>query len=228
MHNLTSTPRTTRRAWLAACTLIGMTLTMPVQAQLYDALPPANSSYVRVLAAPGVVYDVLAEGRERASKVPSGTPSPYMVLTPGSQQVEIRAGGQSITVTVNTQASRAFTVLVPEMKADKAVVLSDKSNSNRLKATIMAYNLSGAAADLTTADGQTAIFKNLAPSAGNGLVVNPVSLDYKATAADQSPLGTGHIDLTPGSAFTVVVMGAQNGGPSAVSHANSVERYKAN
>lgn len=221
----------TRRQWLAISAAVGMALSGPAlaqQARLYDPMPPANSAYVRVLAATGSDYSVWAEQKERASKVPSGTPSPYMVMPPGSQQVEVRSGGQSITVALNIQASRSFTVLVPEMKADKAVVVSDKSNSNRLKATLMAYNLSTAPADLSTADGQTSIFKNLAPTAGNGLVVNPVTLDYKATGSDGAVLGNGRIDLTPGSAYTVVLMGAQNGGPKAASHTNSVERYQGN
>lgn len=198
------------------------------QPRLYDPMPPANSAYVRVIALSGGEYGVWAEQKERVSKIASGTPSPYMVLPPGNQQIEVRSGGQTIAIAVTTQASRSFTVLLPEMKADKAVVVSDRNNSNRLKATIMAYNLGSQPADVSTADGQTSIFKGLAPGAGNGLVVNPVTLDFKATGSDGASAGTGRIDMTPGAAYTVVLTGATAGGPKAAVFTNSVERYQGN
>lgn len=198
------------------------------QPRLYDPMPPANSAYVRVIALSGSEYSVWAEQKERASKIASGTPSPYMVLPPGNQQIEVRSGGQTIAVAVTTQASRSFTVLLPEMKADKAMVVSDRNNSNRLKATLMAYNLGTQPADVSTADGQTSIFKGLAPGAGMGLVVNPVTLDFKATGADGSAAGTGRIDIAPGAAYTVVLTGAPAGGAKAAVFANAVERYQGN
>jgi alginate O-acetyltransferase complex protein AlgF len=220
-----------RRQLLGLSAMAAVALCVPAQAEqpkLYDPMPPANSAYVRVIALSGGEYGVWVEQKERVSKVPSGTPSPYMVLPPGNQQIEVRSGGQTIAVAVNTQASRSFTVLLPEMKADKAVVVSDKNNSNRLKATLMAYNLGTQAADLSTADGQTTIFKNMAPGAGNGLVVNPVTLDYKATGSDGSTVGSGRVELTPGGAYTVVLTGASAGGPKAAAFTNSVERYLGN
>ena len=133
-----------RRLALAAAALAAVGLGLPAQAQqtrLYDPQPPANAAYVRVIAVTGGDYDVWVDQKARLTKVASGTPSPYMVLPPGSQQVEVRAGGQQVSVPVTTQASRSFTILLPELKADKATVVSDKTNSNRLKALIMAYNL---------------------------------------------------------------------------------------
>ena len=218
-----------RRQLLGLSAMAVFALCTPAQAEqprLYDPMPPANSAYVRVIALSGGDFGVWVEQKERVSQVPSGTPSPYMVLPPGSQQIEVRAGGQTVAVAVNTQASRSFTVLLPEMKADKAVVVSDKNNSNRLKATLMAYNLGTQAADLSTADGQTTIFKNMAPATGNGLVVNPVTLDYKATGSDGSAVGNGRIELTPGGAYTVVLTGANAGGPKAAAYTNAVERYQ--
>lgn len=226
MHTISST----RRHILGLTAMAAASLWTSAHAEapkLYDPMPPANSAYVRVIAV-GSEYDVWADQKERASKVPSGTPSPYMVVPPGSQQIEVRAGGQKIAVPVTTQASRSFTILLPELKADKAVVVSDKNNSNRLKATLMAYNLGAQPADLSTADGQTSIFKNLAPGAGNGLVVNPVTLDFKATAADGAALGNGRIEMTPGSAYTVVLTGAASGGAKAATFTNAVERYQGN
>lgn len=224
------TPSSIRRLALSAVALAAVGLGLPAQAQqtrLYDPQPPANAAYVRVIAVTGGDYDVWVDQKARLTKVASGTPSPYMVLPPGSQQVEVRAGGQQVSVPVTTQASRSFTILLPELKADKATVVSDKTNSNRLKALIMAYNLGPVAADVATADGQTSIFKALAPNAGNGLVVNPIVLDYKASG-DGHTLGSGRMEMAPGGAYTIVLTGTQAANVKAASYANSVERYTGN
>lgn len=208
-----------------------MTAVQAQQTTLYDPQPPANAAYVRVIVGGGAPeFDVWVDKKPRLSKLAASIPSAYMVLPAGSHEISVQAGKQQVPVSIDAQASRSLTVLIPSLGAgSKPVVIEDKVNSNRLKSIISAYQLgSSDSLDVWTADGSTQVFKSLQMGGSAALVVNPISLEFHVTAAaNKTPLATGKLDMAPGGAYSVVITGGKPGELKVQTHANTVERYKA-
>lgn len=216
-----------RRIFIASLLGIGAQA-LAQQTTLYDPQPPANSAYVRVIVGDQEV-DVLLDKRSRLEKVPSATPSAYMVVPAGQHEITVKAKGKSITVPVKAEASRSITVMVPNFTGTaKPMVIEDKINSNRLKAIISFYNLTASTTlDAWTADGSTAIFQGIAPGATGSLVVNPVKLAYMvASAGTKTPLATQEFSMTAGNAYSIVVTSGPGSATATQAHNNTVERYQ--
>jgi alginate O-acetyltransferase complex protein AlgF len=223
-----------RIAFAAPLLLVLATSATPSTAQqttLYDPQPPANSAYVRVIVGSGTgEVDVFVNNRSRLTKVPLSTPSPYMVLPAGEHELSLRAGNQNVQVKVKAEASRSLTVLAQSLeKNHKPAVIEDKINSNRLKAIISAYNLSPNAMDVWTADGQTQVFSAVPTGASASLVVNPIALAYKVSAAadKNGAAASGQINMAPGGAYTIVISSEKTGATRTQAHANVIEKYQA-
>jgi hypothetical protein len=153
-----------------------------------------------------------------------------MVLPAGEHELSLRTGNQRVQVKVKAEASRSLTVVAQSLdKGHQPAVLEDKINSNRLKAIISAYNLGTNAVDVWTADGQTQVFSGVALGASASLVVNPIALAYKASAAGDksSAPATGQLTMTPGGAYSIVVTSDKNGALHTQAHANVIEKYQA-
>ena len=62
---------------------------------LYDPEPPANSAYVRLLvAADGPAMTLTVDGKPRGAALAAGEPGEYLVLSAGTHNLKLTAGGQ--------------------------------------------------------------------------------------------------------------------------------------
>ena len=197
------------------------------QTTLYDPQPPANSAYIRVIVGDQDVK-VSLDKRTKLEKVPTGTPSAYLVVPAGQHDVQLQAKGKSITIPVKAESSRSITVLVSSLTDNaKPVVIEDKINSNRLKAIIAIYNLTlGTPVDTWTADGNTAIFQGVSSGRTASLVVNPVKLAYMVTGAGTKTALANHaFSMSAGNAYSIVVTGSGNA-ITTQAFQNTVDRYR--
>lgn len=207
-------PHFQRRHWaqaLAALALVPAIGTVQAQNRggLYDPEPPADSAYVRVVVVGADAgADVFVDDKLRSQKLGSGEVSDYMILPQGKHTIALHVSGKptaSTSFQLDVPKGKALTVAFAGMKGGAApTVFEDKTNTNKLKAVLSAYNLDGRAGnlDVVTADGNTKVFANLAYGSSNAILVNPISVDLIATKS-----GAGNAPVVPGAASLAMAQG---------------------
>jgi hypothetical protein len=199
---------------------------------LYDAQPPADSAYLRLLLTAGASpAQVWVDDRLRLPSLAPLQPSDYLVLAAGKHSVRLKAGAAMAQFAVGAIAGRASTAAFSAVEPKAAPqILEDKTGSNRLKALITAYHFAplGGPVDILTADGSAKVFANLGPGQSASLAVNPVAVELIVTrAGDKAPLARMQLQLSAGGATSLVLTPASGTGIAAAAHANRVERYSA-
>lgn len=220
--------RVTRNSGILGSLLLMSSVGEAQRTTLYDPQPPADAAYVRVIAAASSgFFDVLVRGVVRASRVSSSAPSPYLILSPGQQEIVIRDGTHLSRINLVAVESRAFTV-VRALPRASPVVVEEQVNGNRLKAMVYVYNLSTSnTVDLWTADGNLRIVDDLPPHGNQALAVNPILLEFIVTpSGSRTPSVPGRIDMASGSAYTIVVGDGPGGRPRVTVTSNALERYR--
>lgn len=200
---------------------------------LYDPEPPADSAYVRIVhASRGGAVDILVDGRPRISKLGAGEASDYMVLTAGKHAIAVHPAGKpmaQLSTTLDVIRGRAMTVAFTALKADVApVIFEDKANSNKLKALLAVYHLDAKSGplDLLTADGNTKVFSGVAYGTSASIQVNPISIDFIATAVgDKVPRGRASLAMAQGGTYSVILLSGEGGKLVTRALQNKIERY---
>lgn len=196
--------------------------------RLYDAMPPANSSYLRVVSAGTASVDVWVDGKLRTRGLKGRTPSAYLILSSGAHNVQLRSGTKIVGATaVRTAGQAAYTVALPQGSATP-VVFTDKLSSNKLKSVLAVYNLAPGAGALTvsTADGKTKVFTGVRMGQPAVLEVNPiqVNLQVAGTAAKSAA----SLRMVPGGSYSVFAFPNGVNGLTTLTVQNTNERYLGN
>ncbi|WP_245557900.1 alginate O-acetyltransferase AlgF [Deinococcus apachensis] len=160
---------------------------------LYDAAPPADSAFVRVINAPAATLG------SKAVTAQKGTVSSYVIVPQGEFSAKVGATSSKLTV----EAGKFYSLA---LNGGKLVLLADQAAENRAKALLTIYNLSKApSVDLKTADGKTAVVTGVKPGASGSRAVNGIVVDLAAFDKTKS-LGTlKSVKLERGNAYAVVV-----------------------
>ena len=222
-------PTFSRRLVIAALGCV----TVSVQAQptglLYDPEPPPDSGYVRVMSlasAPKVA--VAVNGKPRIPSLLKHQVSEYLVVPAGKHQIDLSAAGKVIaSVGVDVGRSSATTVVLSS-GSTPAHVFVDKTGTNKLKSMLSVYHLAEKheTLDVTTGDGTTKVFSNLAYGTVGALQVNPITVDLIAVKPGTSTaLARAPLSMTQGGAYSVFLLPALNPSVTAVVTQNKIERY---
>ena len=178
--------------------LLALTLASTALAQegLYDAAPPANSAFVRVLNAPTAI---LADKYVTASK---GAASPYVVIPQGDFTAKVG----NISSKLKVEAGNFYSLI---SSGTTLVLLADQAATNKAKALLTIYNLSKSnSVDLKTADGKTSVVSGVKAGSSGSRAVNGITVDLTAFDGIKA-LGTVKgLKLERGSAYALVVTDA--------------------
>ncbi len=198
---------------------------------LYDPEPPANSGYVRILHTSGDgPLDLLVDGKTRITQLARHIPSDYMVLPTGKHTLELRQAGKTkLSLPLDVVSTRAITLVFSSVTADsKPALFDDKTNSNKLKATLTVYHLQPnlEALDIITADGKLTVFPALAAGSSASRAVNPIAIELAVTkSGTPQPLANTKLTLTQGGSYSLFLLPDSNGKIIATSIQNKIERY---
>lgn len=175
------------------------------QDTLYQAAPPPNASFVRVVnALSGSALNVSLAGSTFESAVASHEISPYHVVPKGSPVLGI--DGLRLQKTLQLLAGRFYTVAVTGTRQKPTItVLSEAPNPNVAQVRIGLYNLSTLSVSLLTEDGKATLFKNQAPLSVNTLNVNPVNVQLRVDRGAQTLTTLDAIKLQVWQAYSVFV-----------------------
>lgn len=177
---------------------------------LYDAAPPPDSSFVRVI------------------NVVTGTPSPLSPIVGGKTLMTVAAKGHTdyyplpkgdkkyvlgkLTGSVTLAAGHFYTLVVSgEAAAVKMSLLEDPTPQNKARALINFYNLSSVPTlSLKTTDGKTTVIDKLGAGKVGSRAVNPLKVSLSAFG-DTQPLATlKDTAFERGFAYTLLAMGTSD------------------
>jgi alginate O-acetyltransferase complex protein AlgF len=212
---------------------VGVSQAQPA-GQLYDPEPPLDSAYVRVVVLnQDSASEITVDGRVRVAKLNASDVSDYLVLPAGKRAIVVKAldkMGSKLIYNLDVTAGKALTLAFTAGGGDTAPKLfEDKANTNKLKSLVAAYNLDPKAGAITvsTADGATKVFSNLAFGTSNSIQVNPVAIELIAAKAGVASVAGSKFGLTmtAGANYSVFLIPNAQGNLTARAIQNKTERY---
>jgi alginate O-acetyltransferase complex protein AlgF len=168
---------------------------------LYGPAAPPGSAFVRLFN--GTTQSIIDAkvGPEEFNEIPPYDASEFTFLPPGSYDLAAGPVKQKVTL----QADRYYTAAVLNGKVQ---LLENGKYSNRMKALVVLYNLTGdSALSLKTADGKTAVVDNVAPSTAGQREVNAVKAQLALYKGNQLFTQVRPVALERGRAFSLFVAG---------------------
>ncbi|AGZ35885.1 alginate O-acetyltransferase AlgF [Pseudomonas sp. Rh2] len=184
-------------------------------ADLYDAVAPADSAFVRVLNLSDRSIDVTLSGKVNPQKVAPGQLSGYRFTSAGSHKIAV--GGQSIEPQLKANAASTVIYDGKQLK-----LIADKYVNEPKKAQIAFYNLTPAQAALKTEDGKHVVVDPLANGQTGSRMVNELKIGFAAYVADQKVAEFDDQFLKKGRSYSYVLL-PQGNGYRSMTQANSID-----
>jgi alginate O-acetyltransferase complex protein AlgF len=173
---------------------------------LYEAAPPPDSTFVRVInVQTGVAPLSPIVGGKTLLTVAAKGHTDYYALPKGDKKYLLGKLSGSVAL----QAGKFYSLVVSgEAAAPKMSVLEDPIPQNKARALINFYNLSSAPnLSLKTSDGKTTVIDKLEAGKVGSRAVNPLKVSLSAFA-DTQPLATlKDTAFERGFAYTLLAMG---------------------
>lgn len=201
----------------AAALLLGSTASLAADsnADLYDAVAPADSAFVRVLNLSDRSIDVTLSGKVNPQKVAPGQLSGYRFTPAGSHKIAV----DKQAIEPQLKANAASTVVYD---GKGLVLIADKYVNEPKKAQIAFYNLTPAQAALKTTDGKTAVIDPLGKDQTNSRLVNEIKIGFAAYVDQKHVAQFDDLFLKKGRSYSYVLL-PEGSGYKSISVANSID-----
>jgi alginate O-acetyltransferase complex protein AlgF len=148
-------------------------------AGLYDAPPPPNSAFLRIIDARGTTGLAATLG-DKAVTLTDSAISGYAIVPAGT--VKIAAGEAAGDVTI--EAGKFYTVALFAAGAASPLLLEDKVIANPAKSGVYLYNFGSAEATLFAPKQKVAVIEKVAPGTSGFREINAVTLDLEVRSGE--------------------------------------------
>lgn len=194
-----------------------LALVAQVQANedLYDAVAPANSAFLRVLNLTGSGADVKVTGKSATQKVTAGQLGGYMFSPAGKVSITVNKVAGEYDLAADTATTFVF-------DGNALIKLDDKYVNDPRKALVSFYNLSDKPVALKTADGKHALVEELGKNATGNRLVNEIKIALAAYAGDSKVADFDEQFLKKGRSYSYVLI-EQGGRLRTIAVANAVD-----
>lgn len=194
-----------------------LALVTQVQANedLYDAVAPANSAFLRVLNLTGSGADVKVTGKSATQKVTAGQLGGYMFSPAGKVSITVNKVAGEYDLAADTATTFVF-------DGNALIKLDDKYVNDPRKALVSFYNLSDKPVALKTADGKHALVDELGKNATGNRLVNEIKISLAAYAGDSKVADFDEQFLKKGRSYSYVLI-EQGGRLRTIAVANAVD-----
>lgn len=188
------------------------------EAGLYDAPPPPDAAYLRVLNA-GSGGSLSLTVADAAFDVGAGALSPYEFVTNGSYDATLA----SSTLALSLQAQKYYTIIVPA-DGSAPTVVEDAPLANPARAGLYFYNATSKPLQLDAkVNGkQAAIFKDVAPGETKFREVNPFEVAFIVVDGTAPAVELPATAMVRQQGMSVVAMPTADG-VTAIQSVNSVQ-----
>ena len=184
-------------------------------ADLYDAVAPADSAFVRVLNLSGANIDVTLSGKISPQRVAAGQLSGYRFTPAGAHKIAVGA----TAIEPQLKANAASTVVYD---GNKLTLIADKYVNEPKKAQVAFYNLTPAQAALKTVDGKHVIVEPLGKDQTGSRMVNEIKIGFAAYVDEQNVARFDELFLKKGRSYSYVLL-PKGAGYQSMSLANSID-----
>lgn len=184
-------------------------------AELYDLVPPAGSTFVRVLNLSSGAVSVTLSGKVNPQQVAAGQLSGYRFVPKGKHTIAV--GSQSIEADLKPEAG--VTVL---FDGKSLKVLADPFVNEQRKAQVAFYNLTPQRVALKTLDGKHAVVEALDQNQTGGRQINESKIAFAAYVGEQKVATFDELFLRKGRTYSYLLF-AEGTGYRAVALANGVD-----
>lgn len=168
-------------------------------ADLYDAVAPADSAFVRVLNLSDSNIDVTLSGKVNPQRVAAGQLSGYRFTPAGPHKIAV--GSKSIEPQLKANAASTVVYDGKQLK-----LISDKYVNEPKKAQIAFYNLTTSQAALKTSDGKHEVVKTLGNGETGTRMVNEIKIDFAAYQQDTKVASFDEQFLKKGRSYSYVLL----------------------
>ncbi|MFJ4068077.1 alginate O-acetyltransferase AlgF [Pseudomonas sp. NPDC089996] len=168
-------------------------------ADLYDAVAPADSAFVRVLNLSNGNIDVTLSGKVNPQRVAAGQLSGYRFTPAGAHKIAV--GGQSIEPQLKANAASTVVYDGKQLK-----LISDKYVNEPKKAQIAFYNLTANQATLKTSDGKHDVVEAIGNGETGTRMVNEIKIDFAAYQQDTKVASFDEQFLKKGRSYSYVLL----------------------
>jgi len=168
-------------------------------ADLYDAVAPADSAFVRVLNLSDRNIDVTLSGKVNPQRVAAGQLSGYRFTPAGPHKIAV--GSHSIEPQLKANAASTVVYDGKQLK-----LISDKYVNEPKKAQIAFYNLTANQAALKTSDGKHEVVEALGNGETGTRMVNEVKIDFAAYQQDTKVASFDEQFLKKGRSYSYVLL----------------------
>ncbi|WP_424952837.1 alginate O-acetyltransferase AlgF [Deinococcus sp.] len=182
------------------------------QDTLYQAAPPANAAFVRVVnALDGTPLTVTLAGQPFEEALAAHGVGAYHLVLQGSPLLALPA--LHVSQTLNVAAGHFYTVALSGTRARAALsVLGDAQGPRVTQARLSFYNLSASPASLLTSDGKVTLVQGLAALGTHSLDVNPVNVQLRVEQDGHTLTTLAPARLQARSAYSVFVFAGSPAG----------------
>lgn len=184
-------------------------------ADLYDAVAPANSAFIRVLNLSDAVIEVSLSSKKTPQKVGPTQLGSYRFTPPG--KTTLLVDGKSLEP--DLQANTASTLLYAD---GQLTLLKDSYINEPRKAQLAFYNLTDSSAALKTVDGKHVVVEAIDMAQTGGRLVNEFKIAFAAYIGDQSVATFDEMFLKKGRSYSYVLL-PQGAGYRTISQANAID-----
>ncbi len=205
------------------------------QAQLYEAVPPPGSAYLRFAnALPGsaaVAPNFLP--RQQLGTTPQQRVSAYAVVQRVAGRrltLELSDGTASGTLEFGVEPGGFTTILLHALPQGGigATAVTDQADFNRARARLSFYNAAPTCAEASLAlePGGPMVFEHLAPASVKTRAVTPTSATLRASCAEAAAPPVALTGLEAGGTYSIWLMRPTPGEPIAFLLADTTARWR--
>lgn len=166
---------------------------------LYDAVAPANSAFLRILNLSNNAADVQIAGKSAAQKVSGGALGGYMFTPAGKVSLTVN----NVSAQYDLAADSASTFL---FDGSKLTQLDDKFVNDPRKALVSFYNISDKPVALKTADGKHTLIDTLEKNSTGNRLINEIKIKLAAYAGDSKVVDFDEQFLKKGRSYSYVLI----------------------
>ncbi len=167
--------------------------------ELYDAVAPADSAFVRLLNVQQQPANFNIDGFSKTFLVGAAQVSPYLFMPAGDYQFS--AGSTQLSLTL--PKDRAFTLV---FDGSQMVPIEDQMPENAQRALVAFYNLTTSESALKTADGSVDLVSSLRPSTAGFREINEVRMAFVAFNDAQPQATFDPLLLRKGRSYSFVIV----------------------
>ena len=200
---------------LHMCLGVGTASAQDANADLYDAVAPANSAFVRVMNLSDTGVEATLTSKTSAQRVGAGQFSGYRFVEPGLHRIGV--AGQVLEAEL--EANTASTVLY---RNGQLQLLKDEVVKEPARAQIVFYNLTDVNAALTSADGARPVVSSRSAYQNGSRMVNEVKISFAVYQAQRKLADYEEQLLRKGRSYSYAIM-QEGGGYRSMMVANSID-----